>query len=496
MNLGDSIRHGTKWLFTGSVGGQLLQFAFGVALARLLVPGDFGLLVTVQIFTGFVGMIASGGMGEALVQAKEIREKDLQSVFTVQLVMGVVIFSVFFLIAPAFANWFENPLYEPLVRVSALTFLIRPFSTQPGIRLRRAMRFKEIAIVSFIAVVASGIISVALAATGHGVWSLVLGGLFSALLSTVLFWFRAPWRPTLCLARESIRSLGGYGTKNVLNELLVYFRNQSYNFVITKISGAALVGLYNKADSLAAMPVKMLGGAAYQTVFRALSQAQDNIDQSRYLYLRTLILLSLYTLPVYLALAWIAEPLIVGVFGSHWRETAAPLAILCLAAPFRCLEISSGAVAGARNRLGRESVLQLQAVILAWSGAAFAIRYGINGVAWAAVAASAYLGIRLGGLALDSLRYGWKHLFAALAPLVGLCAVEAATLFATHTFLREWQPAMPPLLNAVIVGGAGLAAYATLFLLYPPQLLKSEANRWRKTLRLAELTIPVSREPS
>ena len=69
MNIGDSIRHSTKWLVTGSIGSQFIQFAFGIALARLLTPSDFGLLVTVQIFTGFVGMLASGGMGEALIQA-------------------------------------------------------------------------------------------------------------------------------------------------------------------------------------------------------------------------------------------------------------------------------------------------------------------------------------------------------------------------------------------------------------------------------------------
>lgn len=489
MNLGDSIRHGTKWLFTGSVGGQVLQFVFGVALARLLVPGDFGLLVTVQIFTGFVGMIASGGMGEALVQAKQIEERDLQSVFTIQVVIGLMIYGGFFLVAPSFAAWFGNPVYEDLLRVSALSFLIRPFSTQPSIRLRRAMRFKEIAIIGFVSVTAAGLVSVALAANGHGVWSLVIGGLSSALLSAALLWVRLPWRPGLRVARESVRALGGYGSKNVLNELLVYFRGQAYNFVITKTSGAALVGLYNKADSLAAMPVRLLGGATYQTVFRALSRAQDNLDQSRYLYLRTLTLLAFYTLPVYLALAWITEPLIVGVFGPHWRDTAAPLAILCLTAPFRCLEFSSGAVAAARNRLGRESILQFQAVILAAAGAAFAIRYGIVGVAWAAVAESAYLGIRLGKLALDSLQYRWKHLFAAILPVAGLCAAEAGALLAAHIILEDWRPAMPSLLYAAVVAGAGLVTYAALFLLRPPAVLTAEANRWRRSLRLAELAV-------
>jgi O-antigen/teichoic acid export membrane protein len=57
MNLGQSIRTGAKWLMIGNTGNGLLQFAFGVVLARLLVPADFGMIITIQVFTGFVGMV-------------------------------------------------------------------------------------------------------------------------------------------------------------------------------------------------------------------------------------------------------------------------------------------------------------------------------------------------------------------------------------------------------------------------------------------------------
>ena len=60
MSLGESIRSGAKWLTLGKLSGQVLQFVFGVVLARLLVPADFGMLVTIQVFTGIAGYIAGG----------------------------------------------------------------------------------------------------------------------------------------------------------------------------------------------------------------------------------------------------------------------------------------------------------------------------------------------------------------------------------------------------------------------------------------------------
>src|SRR5579872_4965554 len=143
MSLGESIRHGAKWLLGGNVASQALQFAFGVVLARLLVPADFGTLVTVQIFTGLAGFVSGGGMGQALIRAKEAKREDFQVVFTVQLALGLLVYVVFFIMAPAFAHWYDNPLYKDLFRVSAITFLLRPFSNMPNAWLTREMRFKQ-----------------------------------------------------------------------------------------------------------------------------------------------------------------------------------------------------------------------------------------------------------------------------------------------------------------------------------------------------------------
>ena len=103
MNLGQSIRTGAKWLMIGNTGNAILQFGFGVALARLLVPADFGMIITIQVFTGFVGMVTSGGMGQALIRAKEVRQEDFNAVLTLQLAIGLLIYTGFFLSSPWFA---------------------------------------------------------------------------------------------------------------------------------------------------------------------------------------------------------------------------------------------------------------------------------------------------------------------------------------------------------------------------------------------------------
>ena len=143
MNLGQKIRSGTKWMLLGNVGARIVEFGFGVALARLLVPADFGMVATVGTLTGFAGLVLSGGMGQALIRAKEADQDDFNAVFSLQLGMGILIYVVFFVTAPWFADFFGNPLYVDLIRVTGLGFLMRPFAFMRNAWLNREMDFKK-----------------------------------------------------------------------------------------------------------------------------------------------------------------------------------------------------------------------------------------------------------------------------------------------------------------------------------------------------------------
>jgi len=487
MNLGDSIRHGTKWLFTGNLSGQALQFAFGIVLARLLTPADFGLLVTVQIFTGFVGMFASGGMGEALVQAKAVREEDFQTVFTFQLATGVLIYGGFYFVAPWFALWFHESIYESILRVTALSFLLRPFANIPRIRLRREMRFKEIALITLanLAIVSS--LSIAMAASGFGVWSLVLSGLFGIPINIALLSRRSPWRPTLHYSRASAKALASYGFKEIAIDLVVYFRAQTSNLIVARLMGPVEVGLFNKGSTLAYIPTGIVSGSTYQVVFRALSKVQDNLDHSRYIYFRTVMLVSLYTFPVYIVLAWVTESFVVGVYGRHWLGAVAPLRILCLAAPAFLLQLISGALVAARNRLAEEIRLQLQTWVLLIAFSLIGIQFGVIGVAWAVVLATYYIAIRLSLLALASIGSRPRELLRAFMPTLRLCGVELAALLIMNLLLSSMSARLPLLLHCAVFSFTGFVAYAVMFLFFPDTHLVGEANRWRGKIGLGRL---------
>lgn len=487
MSLGQNIRHGVAWLFVGNSGKQVLAFLFGIVLARLLAPEDFGVLLTIQVFTGLAGFVAGGGMGQALVRAKSVTQQDYDIVFTLQLGIGCLVYALFFFAAPWFAEWYDTPLYADLLRVSALTFIFRPLVNLPASMLFRQMRYKAQTLVGLTSLLVSSGISILLAWLGYGVWSLIWGGIAGSVYNAAVLIPLARWRPGFSLEFGRGRDIARYGLLVSANDIVNYLRTQTSIFILSHSLGPASIGLYNKGESLARMPHSFITGSVYQVLFRAMAAEQDDLDKCRYLYFRSIALVAVYATPFYVGLLWLAEPLIRGVYGEKWVAAAGPLAILALAWPFWLMNNLSGAVLAAHSWLGHELKIQIAALLITVLFVFISLPYGIDGVAWAIVGAAAFSSFAMQYLALKCLKAKWRASLRALVPAALLSTILAVALYVIEQALpSDWIA--HDLAQVAIMGAAGGLVYASGFLLLPMPELATERLRWKAKLRLKNRT--------
>lgn len=481
VRLGDSIRHGVAWLLIGRTGSRVLNFVFGIVLARLLAPEVFGMLVSIQIYTGLAGFVAGGGMGQALVQAKEVGEEDYDIVFTLQLAIGGVIYAGFFVLAPWLASWYKAPIYVDLLRVSALSFLLRPFVNLPRSILFRQMRFKEQVRVGVGTMCVSNAISISMAFFGFGVWSLIAGGLSGPLVGAALFIPIAGWRPRLSFRWGRGREIARYGVLVTVGDFIVYLREQGANFVLSKTLGPHAVGLFNKANSLALIP-QTITGSVYQVSFRAMAKEQDNLDRSQYLYLRSITLVSVYTWPAFLALGWLSAPLVRFLYGVNWENAAYPLTCVAIIGPFLMLDMLAGSVLAARNWLRREIPVQVAMLLVVLLGAVAGLPYGLLGVAVGASLANVYGALHMSWLAARCLSIPIRRLVCAIvAPLKLNLPVLAVWFAMDHMLmLRERCGDFVYLVSMLSAGGL---VFGLLFLFAPIPSIVSERQRWLNALK-------------
>jgi O-antigen/teichoic acid export membrane protein len=478
MSLGQSIRTGVKWLAFGRVGNRLFEFAFGIALARLLVPADFGMIATIQIFTGFVGMFVAGGMGQSLIRAKQADLDDFTAVFTLQLAVGLCVYLAFFFCAPLVARFFQEPLYTDLIRVSALSFLLRPLAAMRNAWLNREMDFKSRTIVEVGIGFISGAIAVSFAFVGLGVWSLVLSGLIGALLSN--FWLTrlTPFAPRLNVDIARMRKHASYGAQIVGNDVVNYLRSQSRIFILSKLAGPTFLGLFNKADSLSRLPNQLLMAPTMEPLFRAMSKTQDDLEQVKHLYYRSITLLMAYTAPAYVLLWWVAAPFITVVYGSQWTEAGRPMAILTLAGFFLNVALPSSVLLAVRDRLKKEMLATFLNIPITAGGCLVGLKWGLEGVAWAVVVAQAVLAGQFFWCVLGALPTRGADLLKAVKPGLLLALLTFFVLAAVdQLFSPDEKP--HPAIYLVAMSTVGIGSTLLGFFLLPLADLRSESSRWR-----------------
>lgn len=479
------IRHGTKWMLAGRVGGQVLQFVIGIVLARLLLPAEFGLVVTIQVFTGVAGLIATGGMGQALVQAKEVSESDFHVMFTMQLLIGCLIYLLFFIIAPWFSVIFDDPIYTLLLRISAISFLLRPFLNIHTSWLHREMRFRALSVNSLILATMVGSISIFMALNEFGVWSLVISGLIGSFINIIILSFLTPLRPKIFLDRQILKRIGTYGIKVTFNDLINYFVTHTNNLIISLKAGPSMVGMFNKADSLGKMPIDIISNAVYQPVFRAMSQTQDDLDLTRYLFHKMISLLVVYTLPFYIGLAWVADPFIPFVFGENWRGSVAPLEVFGFIGILLCIIHPCGAVLAAQNRLGREVIVHFTQWIIVSIACYVGLSWGLRGVAWGYFISYVYAATFMFVLVKQTIHNRVSELFMAILPGLLLNAIMLAILELIKILLPvDLITANPASYLAITVIG-GAITYIMSFLFIPIKTLAQESARWKSLIGIS-----------
>ena len=146
-----------------------------------------------------------------------------------------------------------------------------------------------------------------------------------------------------------------------------------------------------------------MSGSAYQVVFRALQSPGKSRSVEIYLSANDYAGVD-YALPFYIGLWWVAESFIVNVYGKHWADAAPILKILVFTALVDIINNQSGAVSAARRMLGRELAIQLGSWALLILAIVIGYQWGIEGVAWAMVAASLPYALLMARLACRELQ--------------------------------------------------------------------------------------------
>jgi len=333
-NIKEKTVTGILWSFIDNFSSLGISFIVGLVLARLLSPKEFGLIGMVTIFIAISNSFINSGFSQALIKKKNCSETDYSTVFFFNLTVGLFFYFLLFVSAPFIGVFFKQPLLIQIVRILGLSLTIDSLTIIQRTTLTKRVDFKLQTKITVIASVASGVISIWLAYSGFGVWSLVTKTLIQEGVSSFLLWLFNRWRPMLVFSKQSFKELFSFGSKLLVSGLIDTIYRNVYYLVIGKYFSAQELGFYTRADQFKELPSSNINGIVSRVSYPVLAQLQDDKVRLKSGYKNIIKTTMLITFILMIGLAAVAEPMIITLIGEKWRSSIIYLQMLCFVGMF------------------------------------------------------------------------------------------------------------------------------------------------------------------
>src|SRR5690606_22930492 len=436
---------GVVWTFAQQFSVQAINFGVQIILARLLMPEDFGLIAMLTVFISIGQFLMDGGMATSLIRTKNPDQIDYSTVFMTNMLMSIMVYLLVYITAPFIGRFYEQDLLSDILRVYALTFVIRSFVAVHAAKLTKEMNFKTQMKLQVPSTIVGAIVGVSMAYMGFGVWSLVWLNLAQTIVFTVQNWVFIKWRPSLIFNKRRFKYHFGFGYKMTLSGLLDTIYKNAYRIVIGKFFSPASVGFYNQAETMRLFPVRQLEGVLGKVTYPMFSNIKDD-KQLKSAYKQTMKLVFFVVVPIMMILIVTGKEFFLFLFGEKWLPAVPYFQVLAFASittPFTTYNLNILKVKGRSDLFLKLEIIKK---VIGFLAIAISLSYGIMTLIISQVIVThifAYLNMHFSGRLIS---YSAKEQIKDCAIIYGTGVLVLILTYLLKSFLEKYD-----LQNAVVL---------------------------------------------
>lgn len=323
---------GLKWSLFNQIIQVIIQLISSIVLARLLLPEDYGLFAMVNVIAGFAMIFTNFGLGSAIIQSKKIINKQLSTVFWVNILIGSLFTLIFYLSSSQIANFYGDERLVGVTQLLGCSFLISSIGIVHSSLLSKRMDFKIFFFISLLSSLSSLVIAISMASNEYGVYALVTQVLLAQLITVILVFFNEKWKPSLVFDLKSIADLIEFSKYFFATNVVRYWTRNIDNLLIGKFLGSSSLGIYSKSYSILMLPLSNISNVISRVIFPSFSMIQNDVNKVKSVYLNITKAIAILTFPLMTGLCVTAEVFVPVVFGQNWKEMIFVVQVLSLIA--------------------------------------------------------------------------------------------------------------------------------------------------------------------
>lgn len=320
------------WDMSGNFLKRGNTFIISIFLARLLEPAEFGIVGMAMVFVSITQVLINVGFNSAIVQKQDTPPGAYHTIFFINLGIGFSLAGVFFFSATAIAGFYNQPEVEELVRWLSLLCIINSFNQVQMSLLKKELDFKALSTRLVAGSVSGGVVGVAMAFMGYGVYSIVVQNLVSASVGTITMWTVSGWRPKWYFRMADVKGMMGYSSYILADRLLSEITKKVDVLIVGRFFQADMLGYYTRATSVKDQVTQYSSTSLVRVFFPVFSMLQADRAEFERIYFKVfsvIVFLSYFLTGI---LYILGQDLILLLFGPKWMPSVLLFQILILAA--------------------------------------------------------------------------------------------------------------------------------------------------------------------
>ncbi len=321
-NVGKQTIKSAIWLYGQKVAFKLLSLVSIAILARKLSPTDFGLVAIAGVLMSFIMLSTSATVGPYVINnhSDDFAERD-QAAFWLNLTFTTAIVSVYFIAIPHISKFYNEPLLSTVLVVLSIKFLFAQLSVVPDSIVKRSLNYHQLVIRNTFLNFISIIISIIMALSGFGVWSLVIPDLLVTIPRFLIVLRMSKWKPKFQFHTNLWKEIYSYSKYIIAGTLLGGLINDGDTLILGRIAGSEQLAFYDRswrtANLVSSNVVSVIGDVS-QPAFSALGKSEERLRNA---YTRTLRTLSIISFPLLIGMFVLADDLILTLYGPNWTNS-------------------------------------------------------------------------------------------------------------------------------------------------------------------------------
>jgi O-antigen/teichoic acid export membrane protein len=455
---------GAGWMLLWRMISRALGVVSILVLARLLTPGDFGLVAIATMLVGVLDALAYVAWYDAVIRADTLNRARLDTGFTINVARGLAAGAILGLSAPLVAGYFSDPRLEPILYVLAVLAVLEGAENVGMVEYQRNLQFGPDFVLFLVPRLAGFFVTIAAAVMLRSYWALMAGIVAQRVVRFATSYAIHPYRPWFSLA--AMRELLGFSLWLWVTNLAMQIRDRFPPLALGRYLDAASVGRFTMGWEISMLPITEMVHPIARALFPGFSSAVRKGSEMAEIFPRVIGVIALLVLPAGVGISAVAADMVRIALGPAWSATTPIVEWIAVAAPFSVFASVCGACLVAIGRVkGNMAVNVVAAVLLVAVGIPLVAGDGLRGIVAACViviVAEGLLAVLLTSIWLRGRLAAlvWNLWRTVLAGAAMALALRAAGLGWVHSSASFEESA----LRAAAAVALGIVTYAAALL--------------------------------